>query len=229
MSLHPVPAELAELLVAEPLPQQSFSWNRMPWREQMHDLPDVLTALDALPDRVDRSSTRQIVLAELDAGRILPAFVSAMIWGHGATGFGPVRTRWVFTGVRSHRAREAPVLALVSERLGEGAATARQHGPLRAFQLMNNSGGIKHLGAAFFTKWLYFASAIQGPDDPVAAPIIDSKVTGWLNEHAGVTLDVNRTPSYEVYLNLLNAWSEHYGRSPVQVEKAIFGLATGRS
>jgi hypothetical protein len=229
MSPHPeMPSKLVELLAAEPSPQGSFPWNRDPWREQMHDLADVLTVLDMLPDRVDRHTTRNIVLSELEAGRVLPAFVSAMIWGYGTTGFGPVRTRWILTGVGDSRALQAPVLSSVSERLEAGTLAARQLGPLKAFQIMNNAGRVKHLRSAYFTKWLYFTSALQGPDDPTAAPIIDSKVASWLREHAEVSLDVNLTASYSDYLNLLADWGHLHGRSRVQIEKAIFGLATGR-
>ena len=194
------PSDLAQILTADAVPQGSFSWNVSPWREQMHDLPDVLSVLDALPARVDRQTTREIVLTEFDAGRVIPAFVSAMIWGYGPTGFGPLRTRWILTGTGDRRARYAPVGPQIGERLQEGALSVRQDGPLEAFHLMNNAGGIKHLGAAYFTKWLYFVSALEGPDDPAAAPILDAKVTAWLREHAGIGLNVNRTSSYEEYL-----------------------------
>jgi hypothetical protein len=194
----------------------------------MHDLPDVLTILDKLPERVDRHSTREVVLSELEAGRILPAFVSAMIWGYGTTGFGPVRTRWILTGVGDGRALRAPVLPSVAERLQAGATMARQLGSLEAFRVMNNHGSVKHLRSAYFTKWLYFTTALQGPDDPAAAPIIDSKVAGWVRQQTGVSLDVHSTASYSDYMELLTEWAKEYHRSPIQVEKAIFGLATGR-
>lgn len=229
MSLHPeMPSELAGILATEPSPQGSFPWHRQPWREQMHDLPDVLAILDSLPERVDRHSTREVVLSELEAGRTLPAFVSAMIWGYGTTGFGPVRTRWILTGVGDRRALQAPVVSSVAERLNTGALTARQMGPLEAFRVLNNHGSVKHLRSAYFTKWLYFTSALRGPDDPAAAPIIDSKVAGWIRQQTGISLDVHSTASYSEYLELLTGWAKRYQRSPIQVEKAIFGLATGR-
>lgn len=229
MSLHPeMPSELAEILAMAPSPQGSFPWHRRPWLEQMHDVPSVLAILESLPDRVDRHSTREVVLSELEAGRILPAFVSAMIWGYGTTGFGPVRTRWVLTGVGDRSALQAPVLSSVAERLNTGALAVRQRGPVDAFRVLNNRGSVKHLRSAYFTKWLYFTSALRGPDDPAAAPIIDSKVTAWIRKQTGVSLDVHSTASYSDYLELLAGWAEQYQRSPIQVEKAIFGLATGR-
>lgn len=194
----------------------------------MHDLPDVLDVLDRLPHAVNRESTRDVVLSELDAGRALPAFVPAMIWGYGTVGVGPTRVRWVLTGKKSKEAVQAPVLPSVSDRLTAATHKVRESGPRDAFYLMNNDGHIKHLGAAFFTKWLYFSSALQGPDDPAAAPILDKQVAIWLNKNAHVSLTLNNTNSYATYLDLLSDWGKQYGRSRVQVEKAIFGLATGR-
>ncbi|WP_284991009.1 hypothetical protein [Arthrobacter sp. efr-133-TYG-120] len=86
---------------------------------------------------------------------------------------------------------------------------------------------IKHLGRSYFTKWLYFASALEGPDDAAAAPILDDKITGWLDNETDLSLDKS-TASYGRYLELLACWGEPYGRTRVQVEKAIFKLATGR-
>lgn len=223
------PPVLAELLHADPKAQRAFAWNKKPWQNRLHDLPDVLDVLEALPPAVDRDSTRLVVHSELKAGRVLPAFVAAMIWGYGRVGYGPARVRWVFTGTKGPDALDAPVLATVSERLAAGGQKARE-GKLRdAFYLMNNDGRIKYLGSAFFTKWLYFASALSGPDDPVAAPILDKRVVTWLDGHKVVPLRLNNTASYITYLDILANWGERYGRTRVQVEKAIFGLATGRN
>jgi hypothetical protein len=92
---------------------------------------------------------------------------------------------------------------------------------------MNNEGAIKHFGRSYFTKWLYFASALDGPDDAAAAPILDEKITGWLVKQAELSLDKS-TASYVQYLELLACWGAPHGRTRVQVEKAIFKLATGR-
>ena len=135
--------------------------------------------LGRLADRVNRDTVRDVVLPELDAGRVLPAFASAMVWGYGTAGYGPTRVRWVLTGVRGRATLHAPVLATVSERLSAAVERVRTGGPIDAFRLMNNEGHIKYLGGAFFTKWLYFASAVNGADDPAAAPILDKHVRDW--------------------------------------------------
>ncbi|MFJ4229189.1 hypothetical protein ACIPYV_16630 [Paenarthrobacter nicotinovorans] len=223
----PVPHVLAALLGKEPQPQRTFPWRPEPWLELMHDLPQVVAVLQRMPERVDRASTRQLVLEEFEAGRTLAAFAGAMVWGYGTTGYGPVRTRWVLTGTKTSP-RTSPVLFDVAQRLATGATTVRREGPLEAFRCMGTEGRIKHLGSAFFTKWLYFVSATDSPDDATAAPILDKQVADWLYTHAGTNLRVNRTDSYGQYLQLLTGWGSQYDRSAVQVEKAIFGLATGR-
>jgi len=74
---------------------------------------------------------------------------------------------------------------------------------------------------------LYFASAVDGPDDAAAAPILDDKITSWLWNETTLRLDKS-TASYAQYLKLVSCWGEPHGRTMVQVEKAIFKLATGR-
>jgi hypothetical protein len=104
----------------------------------------------------------------------------------------------------------------------------RSDGALAAFRLMNNEGRILHLGASYFTKWLYFTSSVDGIRDPNAAPIFDDRIVGWLEDPAGVPLAKNSTDSYSQYLHLLRNWGEPYGRTRAQVEIEILRLATGR-
>ncbi|RAM38328.1 8-oxoguanine DNA glycosylase OGG fold protein [Arthrobacter globiformis] len=225
-----IPSALIALLEDEPTPQESFPWIRQPWLEQMHDRPEVLAILGQLPDRVDRQTIREAAMSELTSGRVLSAFVPAMVWGWGTTsGRGALRTRWILTETvdRSVPPASLPVLPSVSDRLEDAVQSARQAGAEEAYRLLNNEGAIKHFGRSYFTKWLYFVSAQESPDDPKAAPILDDKIAGWLANEASVLLD-KKTASYAKYLDLLACWGQPYGRSRVQVEKAIFKLATGR-
>lgn len=226
-----IPAVLVEALDGEARPQSPFPWTKQPWLDQMHDLPDVLSLLDRLPQRVSRQSTLDAVSTELNAGRVLPAFIAAMVWGWGTTaGMGALRTRWILTQTKakSTAAVSEPVDPLVVDRLEAGIRSVRADGALEAFRLMNNEGRILHLRASYFTKWLYFTSAVDGPDDPAAAPIFDDRIVGWLKDTAGMPMEKNRTGSYGEYLELLASWGEPYGRTRVQVETDIFRLATGR-
>lgn len=223
-----VPPSLAEVLAQPAAAQRAFPWSRSAWDTAIHDLPDVQRAIDSLPDKVDRNLVRDVVASHLAYGDVLPAFVSAMIWGYSDTGYGPTRVRWVLTGVKID-ARNAPVRTDVVALLRTAAETVRLHGPVEGFRFMNNAGRIKHLAGAFFTKWLYFASAIDSADDATAAPILDRQVQLWLKRQAAIGINTHRTIDYERYLDVLQAWGDAYNRTPVQVEKAIFGLATGRT
>jgi hypothetical protein len=224
----PVPPLLAEVLAEQPIPQRAFLWTPTGWHKEMYDLPDVLQVLNTLPERVDRATVREVVLQQIDHGTVLSGFVCAMVWGYAGAGYGATRVRWVLTGTKTG-AHDAPTRTDVADSLSEAAKVVRGEGPVAGFRYMNNSGRIKYLASAFFTKWLYFASALTSPDDPSAAPILDNQVADWLDAHAGLTLDIGRTADYETYLATLNEWGRAYDRVPVQVEKAIFGLATGRT
>jgi hypothetical protein len=111
----------------------------------MRKLPDVLATLEQLPEKVDRQIIRDVVLSELDAGRVLSAFVPAMVWGWGTTsGRGALRTRWILTEAddRSNPPELLSAAPTVNARLEAGAAAARLDGPREGFRLMNNEGAI---------------------------------------------------------------------------------------
>jgi hypothetical protein len=62
---------------------------------------------------------------------------------------------------------------------------------VEAFRLLNNSGHIKYLGGAFFTKWISFASARTSIDAEEVAPILDKRVRDWINKHTRTTMPVD--------------------------------------
>lgn len=147
-----VPPLLAEVPARQPIPQQAFPWRPAGWFKEMHDLPEVLQILDGLPGSVDRTLVRETVLAEPDGGQVLPAFVSAMVWGYGDAGYGPTRVRWVLTGMKAG-AHDAPVRSDIAGLLRTAADVVRAEGPVEGFRYMSNTGPIKHLASAFFTRW----------------------------------------------------------------------------
>lgn len=105
------------------------------------------------------------MLSELNSGRVLAAFVPAMVWGWGTTsGQGALRTRWALTeiGDSSQYPALLEVVPTVSDRLAAGAKSARNDGPHEAFILMNIERAIKHRGRSYFTKWPYFTSWRSG-------------------------------------------------------------------
>ncbi|CEG87491.1 Putative uncharacterized protein [Propionibacterium freudenreichii] len=218
----PVPALLAPLL-EHPTDQRAFPWKREHW-SRLDRFGGVAKALDALPVTVDRESTRIAVRSQLASDHLLGAFVAAMVWGYGTTGYGPARTERVLTGSYSH-GRLSPV---VEASLRQSVNIARDEGSVAAYRHLNNEGHIPNLGPAFFTKWLYFITATAGVTDPEAAPILDAQVIGWLRSHSELRLQPGLTADYERYIVTLRAWGTRYDLSSAQVEREIFGLATGR-
>jgi hypothetical protein len=99
---------------------------------------------------------------------------------------------------------------------------------------MNTTGHIKYLGGSFFTKWMAFSSAVTGVDAEEVAPILDQRVSGWIetntNNTVRTSLSTSSTADYARYLDLLDAWRNTSGwtRTRVQVELAIFELARDR-
>ncbi|WP_153040199.1 hypothetical protein [Actinoplanes sp. TFC3] len=222
-----MPPQLSAHLASD-VQQRGFSWRRKAWETALHDDQPSLDLLHRLGDKMDRESTRVVVLEELSSGRVVPAFAAAMVWGYGTVSYGPERVRWVLTGVRGKASASAAIEPEVREKLATGAAVARQQGPVEGFRRMNNDGKVAYLGGAFFTKWLYFTTAIAGIADPNAAPILDAQVATWLRANGVATLNVNKTPGYQQYLGILRDWGQQVDRAPAQVEAGIFHLATGR-
>jgi len=222
-----MPQDLSDHLATD-VEQRSSPWRRSQWEVALHDDEPTLELLRRLGERVDGGTTLAVVHEELSVGRVIPAFVAAMIWGYGTTGYGPVRVRWVLTGVRGRASAAAAIRTDLSEKLAHGAQVALDLGPAEGFRRMNNAGKIAYLGGPFFTKWLYFVTAVDGIADPNAAPILDAQVAGWLRAKQVVFLPVDKTRDYESYLQLLKDWSQRSGRAPAQVEAGIFHLATGR-
>ena len=194
---------------------------------EMHDLPEVQRMLGGLPDKVDRTQIRVPCRLNSPPAEVLSAFVSAMVRGHGDSGYGATRVRWNVTGVKAH-AHDAPCAKIVAGFLGTAADVVRTDGPVEGFRYRAMPAGIKHLASAFFTKWLYFSSAVSDPDDPNAAPILDNGCTTGSKIALGMTLEISRTTEYQRYLDVITGWGDRFSRTPVHVEKAIFGLATGR-
>ncbi|MFE5339955.1 hypothetical protein ACFQ80_07020 [Isoptericola sp. NPDC056578] len=221
----PLPHDLAQALgdgAVRPQGQEGMKWNRERWASRLRGVPDVGPFLDQVPSTVDRAATNRLVLDTYDDGRDDLAFVAAMIWGYGPSGYGPYRTSRVLSG--DGQAAPDPE---VRGKLRDGAAAARRDGALAGFYALNNRPGrIRFLGPAFFTKWLYFTTATGGPDDRDAAPILDLRVQRWIARQTGLSLRLDRTRDYARYLELLDAWGRLPGGtlSRATVERSIFSL-----
>ena len=207
---------------SNPLPQKGMAWKREAWVSQLSAVPGIADFLRSLPSAVDRATIVATVRDTEAADRTDLAFVAAMIWGYGPSGYGPYRTARVLTGGAEG------VDATVLTRLRSGSRAAREGGALSGFYAMNNQPGrVPYLGPAFFTKWLYFTTATAGPDSADAAPVLDKRVRDWIATNAGVGLRLDKTWGYHQYLQLLDTWAVRPAGalSRATVERVIFSLS----
>jgi hypothetical protein len=215
------PPDLEPLLVGEHPPQRAFSYARDRWQTWTGHLDGVQEVLAGLPPALDRQTTAATVEALVPAN-VAGAFTVAMIWGHGASGYGPYRTARVLTG--SAAPAGAPLSGDVGLRLADSAEVARRDGAVEGYRFLNNRPGrITGLGPAFFTKWLYFVTARGQTTMAAAAPVLDALVLTWLGSR-GVTLRPGYTDDYARYVDLLGSWGEPHGLPPAAVEERIFRL-----
>ncbi|GAB2622895.1 hypothetical protein [Pseudactinotalea suaedae] len=222
------PAPLATRLANAPEPQRAFSFDLARWRAVLEDLPAVDATVRELPRQLEREAVRRVVHDRLAAGEVLSAFIPVMIWG-GPGGYGASRTRSILTGRRSKAQVTAPVDPTVADRLEAAVIKLRRDGPVQAFFLLNNQGRIPYLRGAFFTKWLYFASAANSLDGEGVAPILDKRVRDWIRNNTDGRPDLSpyNTTDYEAYIELLTHWGTGAPspRTPAQVELEIFELS----
>jgi hypothetical protein len=225
-----IPNELARSFpLQEPDP---FSWHRERWLDRLGAVDGAADLLTRLPDGVDRSTIAKAVQDEVAAGRFGPAFIATMVWGYGTAGYGPYRTARALSGAMWPRS-EQPAAPSTLTRLEKSLRRFRQSGPVEAFRYLTTppksrgeqAGKIPYLGAAFITKWLYFASCEGDPANGSAALILDRLVRGWLDRRAGLDLRLGVTADYARYLDVMRAWADALGGTPPQVEETIFQLA----
>lgn len=175
-------------------------WNQKSWTNQLGQYEDFFKELKG--DRIDRKQAVQLAPIVTNEEEAVQVFLLAMLWGHGLVGYGPFRTR---------RILDRPEAA--SELL-EVAQVAQRDGGLAAFRLVvdRRSEGegsfLKWLGPAFGTKYIYFLTAKNSPQEP--APVMDAVVYRWFRKHAPdrkLRVDFWHTPSYEQFLKSLEEWA----------------------
>ncbi|WFP16706.1 hypothetical protein [Citricoccus muralis] len=226
-----IPKILAQRLSEEIQPQRAFGWKKEPWLKIVSDAPEVVATLNDFPDKLDREVVRKVVQEKLAQEQVLAAFIPVLIWG-GPGGYGPFRARSILTGVGTSANSQASINPAVAEKLRNAADIVRQPDHVAAYSYMSNDGRVKHLGGAFFTKWLSFASMTSSIDGPDVAPILDKRVSDWIFEQTSGEVTIGKkirsTPDYRTYLELLDSWGGDHNRTRAQVELAIFELTRDR-
>lgn len=203
--MQPTPKDLEALLTGEHTPQRAFAYPLERWERWTAHIEGVGSALDGLPPRLNRGDTARIV-EDLLPSNVAGAFTTAMVWGHGKSGYGPYRAAVVLTGTR--KPKDAPLSPEVEERLTESVEVARSQGAVEGFRFLHNRHGkIAWLGPAFFTKWLYFITARGNEQSESAAPVLDALILGWLSKNTNTALCAGYTDEYARYIDLLRAWA----------------------
>ncbi|ANN18502.1 hypothetical protein SD37_24660 [Amycolatopsis orientalis] len=165
-----------------------------------------------MPESIDRAEATRHAARSTTPEGAEAAFLVAMIWGYGPSGYGAWRTARVLA--------ENPRAA---DRLAEVALVARDRGGLAAFRDLADRP-LRYLGVAFGTKYLRFVTAAQSSEP---APILDAVVRRWLATHSGLRLNIDewRPAVYEDYVALLTSWSEELALTADTVEQLIFRSA----
>ncbi|WP_327430490.1 8-oxoguanine DNA glycosylase OGG fold protein [Streptomyces sp. NBC_01236] len=187
-------------------------------------LPDATwwpTALDECPHvgrwpRVDRRTVFRIASqADTSEGR-RHLLVAALVWGTGTKAQSVNRRARIF---------QPSSLADIDTRLGAALDVLRERGAADAYWAFNNDRHVPHLGAAFFTKVLYFA----GHDSATVRHrpvILDSVVSRVLKATGAVDASWPgngwTTDQYRLYVEGVHEYAQARGVLPDQVEAALF-------
>lgn len=193
--------------------QEPIRWRRATWEKRI--APQYLVHRDPYISRSDVARYAEAATTEDGAVR---AFIASMIWGYGTVGYGAYRTGKILGENPGSGGRLLEVANLAGSGDWEGAFTATA------------DPGLKHLGMAFGTKYLYFCSLAAG-DDKAIAPVLDSVVAQWLAVHTPLKPKMNGwdLAEYRHYVALMHGWADELSgavdRIPLRaddVEQLIF-------
>ncbi|MFD7379005.1 8-oxoguanine DNA glycosylase OGG fold protein [Streptomyces mirabilis] len=200
---------------------QAAPFDRARWIPELPDAAWWPTVLDSCPlvgkwPWVDRRTVFSIApKADTVEGR-RHLLVAALVWGTGT------KTRSVDR--RAQIFRHSPGTD-IDARLDAALETLRERGATEAYWALNNDQHIPYLGAAFFTKVLYFAGH-ESPTGPYRPLILDSVVSQALKDLKTVDADWPEngwtTDQYRQYLEGVHDLAQRRGVLPDQVEAALF-------
>lgn len=231
--------------------QGRFSWRRGSWANRLttsgalkHRGIDLSAAVEEIAAACSKDSGDRVLISrevvqglhapeKLRTGgeqAVVTAFIAAMIWGYGTTGYGPYRTSRILT-TDPEAVEHLVEIARIAQDRERGGERAFAH---IAGQRSEGVPYLKYLGPAFGTKFLYFLTAASNDVD--TTPVLDAVVRRWFTKHAEVKLytawwDLD---SYSRYLGLLDEWRAQLpaptGSGPLEredVELLIFASERG--
>ena len=212
---HALAIDLAQWRSEGSPPREPTRWHRDSWHRR---LPAHSALSESLPLLLDRDTVTVHAQDVSGPEAAIRAFVAAMVWGYGPSGYGPYRTNRVLESNP-----DAP------RRLLDTAEAVRERGPLAGFDVLA-AAPLKYLGVAFSTKYLYYCSrAVSHLHDGRTAPILDSVMSRWMSSHAGVTFALTHDrDGYRRYVTLLEQWGAVLDLRADVVEERIYVSALGQ-
>ncbi|MGW2074940.1 8-oxoguanine DNA glycosylase OGG fold protein [Streptomyces sp. NPDC001953] len=200
---------------------QAIPFDRARWIPVLPDAAWWPAVLDSCPlvgkwPWVDRRKVFSIVReADTVEGR-RRLLVAALVWGTGTKARSVERRAQIF--------RHSPGTD-IDARLDAALEALQERGAIEAYWALNNDQHIRYLGAAFFTKVLYFAGH-ESPAGPYRPVILDSVVSQALKDLKAVDADWPEngwtTDQYRQYLEGVHDLAQRRGVLPDQVEAALF-------
>lgn len=205
----------------EPIAFNTAAWNRYLIRAGRKRLESILRNM---PDVTQHETITRADVIDLAASATTKTQREALLVGTLVWGKGPLNNRMFPAFVR----------LLNDPRLDTALVTSATHAqagrPAEAYRAWRSSG-VKGLGEAFFTKWLWAASHIGGNEFTVDRPrclVLDIRVWNSLGhkDHpwsSVVAAGTKRRPErYEAYTRACALWADELGVTPEQVEWALF-------
>jgi len=199
--------------------EQDVHFNRDSWQRRIPDFDDIIENLSGdtisrqqIFDRFTGISPRLATCDLTLQTELRRLFVWAMLWGYGLRGYGPFRVARMLDTPNLDQ-----ILCQSSEECYYGMF-------LMAYDSLNS--GVKNLGPAFATKFLYFLSkslthAIKPLifDSVVVATLRQFEWPDWVpNYLARGTTPLPTSRAYGQYLILLHNWASAIGCRPDQLE-----------
>jgi hypothetical protein len=187
--------------------QAAVPWQRERWLAVM---PRQARVLDALPDRLDRSTVRELVLEKPPtASGMFDAMLIVYAWGWSMT---PVGVTRALTAIG------AGIRPLGSALLAARDAV-RNGDPLAGYAALAGPHRVAGLGPSFGSKFLYFVSPERR-----RALMLDQLLAAWLDREAALSLKVGRwsVRTYTTYLTTMDRWSARLGIPDHQLEEILF-------
>ena len=189
--------------------QNGMDWQLEPWVEKFPSQVNFLEQLSfANLGILDRELVYETVHLEIEKGDYLNAFLAVMIWGYANDSRGPYRADEIVSQSNFLNSIKSATELIQNRKIEEAFEALITNGP-------------KHLGTAFGTKYLHFAS---DKTDHLRPVILDSLVAKGLSKWSDFEINpiTAKAEDYVTYLRYLKKHSIDLGLTIEQLEFLLF-------